>query len=271
MSFDWPNQQVDKVVKKTESEEFVGFDSSLEQTTTRGDGKLEKGEEFNKKQINFSGALEHLKIHHEGAVAGSQFNSKIFDSPQKVEELLIKILPHTLNYDQYNRAEITLDISHDTPESIGWTGVKNINDIKNDFPDANLERQMRMPGGIEATEDGIEGAWYPEMDRNQESGRFEIVLNEDKTVKNPKGKFEPRANIVTVDQDRFKEVSKTDKITVIIQKDKETLTPTVLTVFPGENAPMFPAKINTENYKSDSLNNSNEANYWENHAFIRVE
>ena len=128
-----------------------------------------------------------------------------------------------------------------------------------------------MPGGIEATEDGIEGAWYPEMDRNQASGRFEIVLNEDKTVKNPKGKFEPRANIVTIDQNRFKEVSKTDKITVIIQKDKEALTPTVLTVLPGENAPIFPAKIINENYKADSLNNSNEANYWENHAFIRAE
>ena len=41
-------------------------------------------------------------------------------------------------------------------------------------------------------------------------------------------------------------------------------------MFPGENAPAFPAKIDTETYKADSLGvDSQESKYWQEHVFLK--
>jgi hypothetical protein len=260
---------IDTAPQESLEQKFVNFSATLEQNTTRGDGTVEKGESFNKSEIDFGASLEHLQIHHGGEVAGSQFNPDVLSDPKAVEELLKQLLPDQLDYDQFGRAEITLDVSNPSDAPIGWSGVKSIDEIRSAFPDAEIEETMRMPGGEEATEDGVAGAWYPEMARNPDTGRFEVAVDSQGNVKNPKGKFEPRASIATVDPERFKDIAQTKKLTLIIQKDRQTQRPTVMTIFPGENAPMFPAKIQAEDYQADTLHNSNESRYWAGHAFVR--
>lgn len=243
---------------------FQGYSGRMEQMTTRGDGKLEIGEVFHKDAIDFGVASQHLNIHHEGKTAGSQFNGKIFENQADVETLIKKLLPDELHYDQYGRAEVTLEVSG-MPESLGWSGVKSIEEIKESSPDATIESKLRMSGGTEAAEDGIEGAWYPETGRNSQTGQFEILKNENGEIKNPRGKFEPKANIVSLPS----KSAETNKITVIVQKDKATGKPTVVTIFPGENAPAFPAKINAEGYKASTLGDTQETKFWKEHAFIQ--
>lgn len=265
------NLQPKTVPQQTNKDQFEDFSAELNQVTTRGDGKLEKGDSFNKEEIDFESALEHLKIHHEGNVAGSQFNSQLIKNPQNIESLLKKILPEQLNYDQHGRAEITLDVSRNNEESIGWTGVKDVKEIQKLFPGAKIEQKVRMPGGKESEVDEIKGAWYPEMARNSKTGQLETVKDEDGNIKNTKGKFEPVANIAIVNEEEFKNVAQTNLLTVIIQKDNETQKPTVLTIFPGGNAPMYPAKINSEDFKLDTLKDGPSADYWKDHTFIQVE
>ena len=251
--------------KSNEAEQkFQNYSGQLDQVTTRGDGKLELGEAFNKNLIDFTASLQHLNIHHEGKTAGSQFNGRVFENSSDVQGLINKLLPDELHYDQFGRAEITLDVSG-APESLGWTGIKRIEEIKKSFPDAVIESRPRIDGGIEAEEDDVSGAWYPEMARDPKSGRFEVLKDENGEVKNLKGKFEPNANIVSLPS----KSAETNKITVIMQKDKSTGKPTVLTIFPGENAPAFPAKINSESYKASTLGNTQETRFWKDHAFIQ--
>ena len=138
------------------------------------------------------------------------------------------------------------------------------------FEGVSIEHGMRIPGGEPAEVDGVKGAWYPEAVRDPETGRFETATNTDGSVKNPHGKFEPDALIATTTEDAIQGVSSTDKITVIIQKNPETAAPTVLTIFPGENAPAFPAKIQSEAYQVDTLQGGPEAAYWREHAFVKV-
>lgn len=250
------------------NEKFKTFSCKVEQSTTRGDGKLETGEGFLKNEIDFSSSLDHLKIHHSGEVAGSQINGEIFSGPDDVREMLLAILPDNLNFDQFNRCELTLEIAHEEKGPIGWSGVKTIGELKNIFPDVLIEQKMRMPGGLEGEIDGVEGAWFPETARN-EKGSFEVVKDNAGNIKNPKAKFEPLANIATVSKERFQDASKTDKLTIILQKDKKTGKPTVLTIFPGENAPPFPAKIDTSDYKADNLNGP-ESEFWKERVFIKT-
>lgn len=254
-----------------EQEKFNDFSATMEQITTRGDGTLEKADEFNKADIDFGAALDHLNIHHGGEVAGSQFNGEIFQNSEDVRSLLEKILPDTLNYDQFGRAELTLDVKHEGEQPLGYTGVKSIEELQTLFPDAVVEQKARIAGGAEGEEDGVRGSWYPEMEKDPATGRFVVAKNPDGSVKNPNGKFESLANIATVSSDKFREVSKTDKVTVIIQKGRDTAKPTVLTIFPGENAPAFPAKINSESYKASTLGDTKETNFWNEHVFIRPE
>ena len=270
-SLEQPTLQPQTVPQQANEDKFKNFSAKLEQITTRGNGNIEKGAEFTKEKISFGSSLEHLKIHHGGNVAGSQFNNKIIKEPQDAEKLIKKLLPEQLNYDQHDRAEITLNISHDNKEALGWTGVKSVEDIHNLFPNTIIEQKIRIPGGEEAEINGTKGAWYPEMSKNPESGQFEVVKDSNGNIKNPHGKFEPVANIATVNEDEFKNVSKTNKLTIIIQKNKDTQEPTVLTIFPGENAPMYPSKINSESFKLDTLEGSSESNYWKNHEFIQIE
>jgi len=254
----------------TQEEKFKSYSAQMEQITTRGDGVLEKKDEFSKDEIDFGASLEHLRIHHGGEVAGSQLNGEMFTGPDDVQAMVKKLLPEKLQYDQFGRAEITLDISHGDQRPIGWSGVKSLEEVRQNFPAAQIEQRARMPGGIDETVDGVEGAWYPETARNKD-GRFEVVKDDAGNVKNPKAKFEPNANIVRIPKGQFQEASKTNKLTVIIQKDRNTQRPTVLTVFPGENAPAYPSKIDTADYKATSLGDTKETRFWQQHAFVEVE
>jgi cold shock CspA family protein len=241
-------------------ERFKDVQARFEQITTRGDGTLELGEDFKVDDIDFGSALEHIKIHQEGEVAGSQFNGEVIQGSDDLKYLLKKALPSTLKYDQFGRAELTLELTTDKP--LGYSGVKSLDEVREEFPDAQFEQKVRTPGGEEDVVDGVEGAWYPETDRDRN-----VIMEGDK-VKNPKARFEPKANIARVPKDKFQEVSKTDKVTVIIQKIQDK--PTVLTMFPGENAPAYPAKIDTEGYKADSTGDTKETKFWNQHAFVEA-
>lgn len=253
----------------TQEDKFKKYSAQVEQITTRGDGTLEKKGEFSRDDIDFGASLEHLRIHHGGEVAGSQLNGEVFAGPDDVQAMLKRLLPEKLHYDQFDRAEITLDISHEGQQPVGWSGVKSVEEIRQNFPAAKVEQRVRMPGGTEETIDGVGGAWYPETARSKE-GRFEVVKDDAGNVRNPKAKFEPKANIARIPKERFQEASKTNKLTVIIQKDRNTQHPTVLTIFPGENAPAYPAKIDTADYKASSLGNTKETRFWKEYAFIEA-
>lgn len=242
---------------------------AIERTSTRGDGKVELGEPFSKNAVDFGLSLDHLKIHHDGEVAGSQFNGDLFSDPQSVREFIINHLPDELQYDQHNRAELTLNIDVPSDDSIGYSGVMPSDEIIERFPEANITKETRIPGGIEGIEGDIEGAWYPEMAFDPAEKKMKVVM-ENGQPRNSKGKFEPKANIATVPADKFKEVSATNKLTIILQKDRNTQAPVVLTVFPGENAPAFPAKINSADYQSDTTRDPLQTEFWDNHAFIKT-
>lgn len=245
---------------------FDGWSATFEQVTTRGDGKLELHDRFGKDEIDFGAVRDHLRIHEGGQIAGSQFNGDIFQSPDDVVRAVQKLLPETMSYDQFDRAEITLDVKLGSDQPIGGTGVKSLDEIHKQYPDARIEKRARIPGGFPGVEEGEDGIWYPETVRDSDSGRFVVAINPDGTPKNLHGKFEPLANIAILSG---VEAAPVEKVTVVIQKDRQTGKPTVLTIFPGENAPAFPAKINSESYKASSLGNTNEKRYWAEHAFLQ--
>jgi hypothetical protein len=234
------------------------------QTSTRGEGVIEQGEAFSRDAIDFSGALDHLSIHTEGTVAGSQFNGELFASPQDVVDRVTSVLPEELHYDQHGRAELTITTEGTV---LGYSGVKPLHELEQ-LDGVNVVQGVRTPGGEPAEVDSIKGAWFPEMVRSPETGRFEVATNPDGSVKNPHGKFEPEALIAHVEEGALPQALATDKLTAIVQKNPETGVPTVLTVFPGENAPAFPAKIESEAFQVDTLQGGPEAAYWGNHAFI---
>ena len=196
---------------------------NIDQITTRGDGKLEKGETFNKEDIDF-GAASHLNIHQSGEVAGSQFNGKVFSNPDEVVSRVKLNLPGQLQYDQFGRCEITMELAVSDNEPVGWSGVKSIAEVKKINPETQIVKEARIPGGIKGEENGIEGTWYPEMIRT-EAGAFVVATNESGEVKNTKAKFEPLSNIAMVAEDSFGDALKTEKITLIIQKDRTTSKP----------------------------------------------
>ncbi|HSE61236.1 MAG TPA: hypothetical protein VLA88_02990 [Candidatus Saccharimonadales bacterium] len=236
----------------------------IEQTSTRGDGRVEQGEAFERDGIDFSRVTDHLRIHTDGEVAGSQFNGELFPQPEAVVDFVKGALPERLHYDQHGRAELTLT----TDDVVGYSGVKPISELE--AAGLPVERGMRMPGGEPGEVEGIKGAWFPEMARNPETGRFEVAIDSEGSVKNPHGKFEPEANIVHVDKDDMASALATEKMTVILQKNPESEQPTALTIFPGENAPAFPAKIQSATYQADTLQTGPEAKYWAEHAFIQA-
>lgn len=236
----------------------------IEQTSTRGDGTIELGEEFARDSIDFSAALDHVRIHTDGPVAGSQFSGDVFPGPEAIAAKIQSSLPETLRYDQHGRAELTLSSKEGI---VGYSGIKSVNELE-DIPGVHLTRGVRMPDGIPGEEAGKAGAWYPELVRDPVSHKFKPATNPDGSIKNPHGKFEPEANIAIVDPDAMGVATATNRITVIIQEDREHAHPTVLTIFPGDNAPAFPAKIQTDTFHMDTLQGP-EAAYWDTHAFIR--
>lgn len=260
--------ETSRTIKTTEIELPAPNGVRIEQTSTRGDGSVEQVEPFAKDIIDFSGALDHIGIHTEGAVAGSQFNGELFDSPSGVADMVTDALPETLHYDQHGRVELTLTIE-DKDKVVGYSGVQSLDKLEG-AEGVRIERAMRMPGGESAEVDGIKGAWYPEMTRNPNTGKFEIALNPDGSVKNSQGKFEPEALIATVEQQEATEALATDQLTVIVQRNPENDLPTVLTIFPGENAPAYPTKIQSEAFQVDTLKDGPEAAYWADHTFVKA-
>ncbi len=238
----------------------------IEQTSTRGDGSIEHDEAFERDSIDFSRVVDHLGIHTEGTVAGSQFNGEVFATPESVTETIKAALPEGLRYDQHGRAELTLSVEGTV---IGYSGVKPLSELEG-LDGVRIEQGMRMPGGEAAEVEGIKAAWFPEMARHPESGKFEVATNPDGTVKNPHGKFEPEALIAHVEEGALPQALATDKLTVILQKNPKNGLPTALTIFPGENAPAFPAKIESETFQADTLQGGPEAAYWAEHAFIKA-
>lgn len=234
------------------------------QESTRGDGTVElTGEPFTRENVDFGGVIDHLAIHQDGAVAGSQFNGELFPDAQSVVSFLTEALPVSMRFDQHGMAEITLDVQLPNQEMLGFSGVKSVSELEADG--VVVESGVRTPGGEAAVEDGLVGAWYPEMVRDPESGRFVVKTDENGEVANPHGKFEPEANIATVTDS---EVAATSKVSVVLRRDQETGRAVVLTAYPGEIAPPFPSKITTEAFSADSLQGST-ADYWKQHAFIK--
>ncbi len=234
------------------------------QESTRGDGTVElTGEPFARENVDFSGVVDHLAIHQDGAVAGSQFNGEVFPDAQSVVSFLTEVLPASMQFDQHGMVEMTLDVQLPNQETLGFSGVKSVSELE--ASGVAVESGVRTPGGEVAVEDSLAGAWYPEMIRDPESGRFVVKTNENGEVANPHGKFEPEANIATVTDP---EAAATSKVSVVLRRDQETGRAVVLTAYPGEIAPPFPAKITTEAFSADSLQGS-AADYWKQHAFIK--
>lgn len=238
----------------------------IEQTSTRGDGSIELGESFALDSIDFTAASDHISVHTDGEIAGSQFDGEQFSSPEDIIGTVTDSLPETLRYDQHGMAELTVEME-DT--RVGFTGVKSLAELEA-MDDVVIERGIRTPGGEPGEVDGKQGAWYPEVVRNPETGSFEVATNPDGTVKNPHGKFEPEAFIAKTSEDSAPTTFATNKVTVIIKKNPETGSPTVLTMYPGEVAPAYPARIQSEAFQLDTLQGGQEAAYWQNHAFIEL-
>lgn len=237
----------------------------VEQTSTRGSGVVELGEQFGRDSIDFTRASEHLAIHTDGEVAGSLFNGELFPDADTIIGKVRASLPESLQYDQHGRAELTITTEG---EVVGYSGVKPKAELGH-VDGVRIEKAMRTPGGEPAEVEGVTGAWFPEMARKPEGG-FGVVTNPDGSVKNPHGKFEPEAWIAHVSEGGMKQASATDKMTVILQKDPESQLPVALTIFPGENAPAFPTKIESETFQVDTLQGGPEAAYWDEHAFVQA-
>ncbi len=237
---------------------------TVSQESTRGDGTVElTGEPFTHENVDFGDIVDHLAIHQDGSVAGSQFNGELFPDAHSVVSFLMEVMPARMQFDQHGMIEITLDVHLPNNEALGFSGVKSLSELESGG--VVVQSGVRTPGGEAAVVDGLAGAWYPEMVRDPESGRFVVKTNENGEVANPHGKFEPEANIATVTDP---EAAITTKVSVVLRRDQETGRAVVLTAYPGEIAPPFPAKITTEAFSADSLKGS-AADYWEQHAFIK--
>jgi hypothetical protein len=225
------------------------------QATTRG-RELRLGREtFRSSEIDFSSALQHVQIHTSGEIAGSQFDG--FQGPQQVVEFLQAALPPQIHYDQFGRAEVTLQMNR----NIGFTGVISKAELATKHPGTAVQSRQRMPGGTPGEFDGIRGAWFAEMERGPD-GTMIVKLGSDGRPANPHFKFEPVAQIA-----EGVVAVPTNKVTVVIQKSKDGR-PQVVTMFPGDNAPAFPARI--EQFNVDSLApDSPERRFWDSHVFLR--
>lgn len=264
MFFEEPNNKRKEILDVLNISEPII--STIQQITTRWDN-LKLWEKFSKSDIDFAWSMDHINIHINWQVAWSQFNWKVFKDSKELRNFVSNLLPDSIQYDQFDRAEITFDIESDVP--IGWTGIKSIDNIQKSYPKAIIQKEIRIPWWQESVLNGIKWVRYPEMIRNPETWKFEVALDQKWNIKNLYWKFEPQANIVRIDSDDFYKLAATNKLTIIIEKNKSTQKPQILTVFPGENAPAFPAKIDTENYKSDTLQGK-ESDFWEKYVLIKT-
>lgn len=239
----------------------------LRQTSTRAERPEDfalSGEQFSKRDIDWGAAKQHVAIHEGGQIAGSQFSAEAFADADEIVGFLDALLPDSLPYDQAERAELTLDVQLPDGRPLGYSGVKPLAELTG-RPDVVLTRGMRQPGGQSATVDGVKGAWYPELTRDQATGGYVVAANPDGSPRNPRGKFEPEVFIAKAEDAA---AMATDKVTVIIQKSPDGR-PRVLTMFPGENAPALPALINSEQFQANTLQGP-VADFWQEHAFIQA-
>jgi serine/threonine protein phosphatase PrpC/tRNA A-37 threonylcarbamoyl transferase component Bud32 len=240
----------------------------VQQITTRGPELKLSEEHFSPSDIDFAKSSQHLTIHHGGEVAGGQFNSERFANPSDVVELVTRSLPDKIHYDQFGRAEITLKIASPDGKPLGYSGVLSAAELAARIPGAKIETAARTPGGVPGELNGMKGTWYPEMVKDA-SGKFVVDRDAEGAVKNPKFKFEPDARIATVPAEALKRGLETDKVTVVIQKDAAGK-PTVVTMFPGENAPAFPAHIEKYGVKTTHAESA-ESKFWSDHVFLKAE
>ena len=233
----------------------------VEQTTTRRSRLVHptNAEGFRPSEIDFQSARAHLAIHEPGTdIAGSVFSV----DGATVEQLIREGLPDEIHYDADGRAEITLSILNESgaPVPIGYSLVaeRSYIDQLNDSR-VHVTRGQRMPGGERGAitlGDGtrIEGAYF------ERQGGFKI--------------FEPDALLAEVPQDIIEQF-RTNRITVVIQKDAESGRPRVLTAFAGDNAPAVPVRGQSAegNIVFDIDPSSISHQYWRGEnprAFIRV-
>jgi hypothetical protein len=216
--------------------------------------------------IDYSRVLSHLRIHHSGRIAGGEFNDERFPAPQDVIAAVQNILPPTLQYDINDRTELTAELSEPI---VGYQGVIAIKDAEATTT-ITLEQGMRLPNGTPSTFQGIRGAWYPERAFNQDTQQFEIITDGQGTPVNPYCQFVPLATIAIVDQRLAEDALATNCLTAIIQRNPATNQPTMLTIFPGQNAPAFPEYINAANWKKDTLHDPATNAFWETHAFTKI-
>ena len=237
----------------------------VQQLSTRDDGALNLiGDPFTPRDIDFERIAHHLAIHQNGSkVAGSQFNNRVLKNAKSIVAFLVKVLPASMQFDQHGRVEMTLDVQFPGGEPIGYSGIMPIAELK--ALGITVEKGMRMPGGVSATEEEIEGAWYPEMIQGPD-GAPAIRTAESGRIFNSHGKFEPKANIAVM---TGFEAATTTKLCIVIGRDSETGRPIALTAYPGELAPPFPAKIDTEAFKSSTLHDKLLNAFWDNHAFTK--
>lgn len=167
-----------------------------------------------------------------------------------------------MQFDQHGMVGMTLDVDLPGHEALGFSGVKEVAELE--AAGVRVESGIRTPGGEPAVEDGVSGAWYPEVVRD-ETGRLVVKTTETGEIANPHGKFEPEAKIATATNP---EDAATTKVSVIMRRDTETGRPVALTAYPGEIAPPFPAKITTEAFSMNTLIGP-QAEYWGKHAFIK--
>ncbi|MFH1727733.1 MAG: PP2C family protein-serine/threonine phosphatase [Pseudomonadota bacterium] len=238
-------------------------------SSTRGDGRIElQAASFKSSEIETSSVKEHLARHMDGQTAGSQFNRDLFADAQAVVDFAISHLPETIKYDQHGRAEFTIVVKMPHGIVLGHSQVASLEAIKANFPDTIILTEARIEGGKRGEADGVQGTWYPEMSFNKETGKFEVIKGEDGIATNPEFKFEPDASIAYVDAQAFAKASATNKLTVIIEKNTATVKPEVKTIFPGDNAPAFPAiigKYGVDTVKADSP----EVLFWNKHVFVK--
>jgi len=257
------NENPNKVIEKTKQDisvEEISYSSTRNKT-----GKFEENERVPKSEIDIENCIGHLRIHREGEIAGSQFNSEVLATPEDIISFVQSNLPDEVPFDEFGRSEITLE----TSKEIGWTGISASENIDQD----NLSVEPRMPGGVEGEHNGVKGTWYPEGKWNPATKTFEVLKNEDGSIMNEKGKFEPFSQIGYVGS-----LPKTNKITIILERDRNSGKVVARTIFPGDNAPAFPTVIQgtneetgeIETYVDTTGENSLETKYWKENAFLRV-
>jgi hypothetical protein len=245
------------------------IETKIQQSTVSSDD-LKLSGPLKIEDIDFDYLKSHISIHKGGAVAGSQFNPEAFKG-EIIEGIKHLLKAHPVQKDQHGKAELTFKIKTPSGSPAGWSGVHEIKDFKKAFPNVAIElkpRETELDGvkGILETYKGVKGVWLPESENV--GGKWQVSRNEDGSVKNPKGKFDPYMNIATVSEDDFKNNGHTDLVSVILITTKEGKTMAV-TAYPGKITPPAPTAI--PKFKVDTVNSQELIDFWKDHVFVKID